>query len=85
VPNIDNSGRVAACEILLNNSAVSSIIREGKTHLIDNVIQTSAPEGMYLLEKCLYDLTLNGVISRDVAKAYAIRSADITKMLDREA
>lgn len=82
VPTIDENSRIAACEILLNNPAVSSIIREGKTHLIDNVIQTNASDGMFLLEKSLYNLALQGKISRDVAKAYAIRPSEINKLFE---
>lgn len=81
VPNIDNSGRTAACEILLNNQAVASIIRDGKTHLIDNVIQTSAHEGMRLLEKSLYELYTGGKISKETALSYAIRPNEIKKLI----
>ncbi|MGQ9848113.1 MAG: type IV pilus twitching motility protein PilT, partial [Bacteroidales bacterium] len=37
IPNIDFSKRIPAVEILYNNMAISSVIREGKTHLIDNI------------------------------------------------
>ncbi|OGD56722.1 type IV pili twitching motility protein PilT, partial [Candidatus Berkelbacteria bacterium RBG_13_40_8] len=39
-------GRVVACEIMVANSAVRNTIREGKTHQLPNIIQTSASEGM---------------------------------------
>jgi len=81
VPNIDNTGRVAACEILLNNQAVASIIRDAKTHLIDNVIQTSAREGMILLEKSLYNLYSEGKINKEKALSYAIRPNEIKKLI----
>lgn len=82
IPNIEGIGRLPACEILLNNSAVASIVREGKTHLIDNVIQTSAHEGMVYFEKDLYNLYQQGKISKDVALSFAIRSAEIKKMIE---
>lgn len=81
VPNIDGTGRLPACEILLNNSAVASIIREGKTHLLDNVMQTSADEGMILIEKYLYQMYAQGKISRQTALSYAIRPKEITKLI----
>src|SRR3989338_4855545 len=81
VPNISNDGRLPVCEILLNTSAVASIIREGKTHLIDNVIQTSANEGMIYFEKDLYGLYTQGKISKDVALAYSIRQAEMKKLV----
>jgi twitching motility protein PilT len=81
VPDFNNFSRLAVCEILMANPAVSSLIREGKTHLIDNVIQTSSQEGMVLLEKSLYNLYKSGKISKDVALTYAIRQNDIKKMI----
>jgi len=81
VPNMDNSGRIAACEILLNNPAIASIIRDGKTHLIDNVIQTSANERMILLENSLFNLYTKGLISKETALSYAIRSNEIKKLI----
>lgn len=81
VPNITNEKRVPACEILINNSAISSIIRDGKTHLIDNVIQTSSSEGMILLETYLYNLYTQGKISKETALTYAIRPKEMSKMI----
>ncbi len=81
VPNIENTGRIAACEILINNQAVGSIIRDGKIHLIDNVVQTSANEGMILLEKSLYNLYTEGKISKETALSYAIRPNEIKKLI----
>jgi len=81
VPNINDNGRIAACEILLNNPAVASIIRDGKTHLIDNVIQTSANEGMILLEKSLFNLYTQGMITKETALSYAIRGNEIKKLI----
>ena len=42
LPHSSESKRIPVCEILINNSAISSLIRDGKTHQIDNVMQTSA-------------------------------------------
>lgn len=81
VPTITNDSRIPACEILINNSAIASIIREGKTHLIDNVIQTSSDEGMILLETYLYNLYTQGKISKETALTYAIRPKEIIKMI----
>lgn len=82
IPDITNTKRFPACEVLLNTPAVASIIREGKTHLIDNVIQTSAHEGMAYFEKNLYNMYVQGKISRDVALAYSIRPNEMKKMIE---
>lgn len=60
-------GRIAACEVLVADSAVRSLIREGKTHQIPSVIQTSAAEGMISLDKVLAELVSKGEVSMDDA------------------
>lgn len=81
VPNIEGNGRIPAFEILLNNSAVSTIIREGKTHLIDGVIETSGAEGMTLIEKHLYSLYIQKKITKQTASHFSIRPDQIKKMI----
>ncbi len=68
-----SGGRVPVCEILLGTAGVKNTIREGKTHLIDNIIQTSAETGMMLFEENLRQLVEQNVISHDVALEYALR------------
>lgn len=60
-------GRVLASEVLVANPAVRSTIRDGKTHQLANVIQTSASDGMIALDKVLADLVNNGEITLDDA------------------
>lgn len=80
VPTI-NPGRVLAYEILFGNVAAHAIIREGKTHLIDNLIQTSAEAGMVILEASLAFLLREGYISLETAQNYAIRPPVLNKLL----
>lgn len=82
LPRSDRTGRVAACEILVTNPAVASIVRDGKSHLLDNVIQTSANEGMILLEGYLHKLYKEGKIDRETAISHAIRPKEIRKLLE---
>ncbi|HSX42142.1 MAG TPA: type IV pilus twitching motility protein PilT [Candidatus Saccharimonadales bacterium] len=65
-------GRVLATEIMVANSAVRNTIREGKTHQLPNIIQTSASEGMIALDKVLAELVSRGEITIDTALAWAI-------------
>ncbi|OGK39307.1 type IV pili twitching motility protein PilT [Candidatus Roizmanbacteria bacterium RIFCSPHIGHO2_12_FULL_44_10] len=81
VPTIDQKSRIPACEILISSPAISSIIRENKTHLIDNVLETSSDQGMLLMEQYLTNLYMEGKISREVALYYAIRPQQIIKMI----
>jgi len=66
---------------LLGNSAVLSNIREGKTHLIDSIIQTSQEEGMITLESSLASLILSGSISLEVARSYSLRPNELMRMI----
>lgn len=63
--------RCAAMEILAVNSAVSNLIREGKTFQIASVIQTGRAQGMQLMDQAIQDLLAEGRISREEAYKYA--------------
>lgn len=74
-------GRVLATEIMLATPATRNLIREGKTHLIDNVIETQAELGMRILEVSLAELVKSGKITEDIALRYALRPALLSKLL----
>ncbi len=78
VPTI-KPGRVPAVEILTNNPAIKTAIREGKTHMIDNIIRTSSESGMMLLEKSLAQLVKDNKISVETAQGFAIRKEDLNR------
>ncbi|MBI2599677.1 type IV pilus twitching motility protein PilT [Candidatus Daviesbacteria bacterium] len=80
VPTIQ-PGRVLASEVLFATPAIKNIIREGKTYLIDNVIETSAEMGMQILESSLASLVKTGKISADMAARFALRSELLSKLL----
>ncbi len=67
-----SGGRIAAAEVLLANTAVRNTIREGKTHQLSNIIQTSAGEGMVSLDDSLAQLVTKGEVSLDDAITWAI-------------
>lgn len=56
LPRADESGRIAAFEVLVATPAIRSLIREGKTHQIGTDIQTGSQYGMESLDHCLLDL-----------------------------
>ena len=76
-----NGGRVPAAEVLMGNNAVAANIRDGKTHLIDSIIETSQEQGMISLETSLSSLVMNGSISLETAKSYASRPEDLLRMV----
>lgn len=76
-----SGGRIPAVEILLGTPAVASIVRDGKTHLIDSVIQTSKDKGMMGIDSSLAALVLSGSISMDMGKSYSLHPEDFTRMV----
>ena len=63
-------GSAAAFEVLLANDAARSMIREGKSYLLPNVIQTNRKNGMITMAESIRQLYFSGVISRKEAVAY---------------
>lgn len=80
IPRVDG-GRIVACEVMVANNAVKSNIREGKTHLIDSIIETSQDIGMIPLETSLAYLVKQGVVALDVAKSYVLRPDTFAQLI----
>ena len=70
LPRADEPGRVMACEMLRNNTAIANLIREGKTHQIYSVVETSTREGMITLDRSLKQLYEKGLIKYEDAIAH---------------
>jgi twitching motility protein PilT len=81
LPRTDG-GRVAAFEVLLANSAIRNLIREGKSFQIPSMIQTGRKEGMQSMDDHLYELLMANFITRESAIAFAL---DQTAMIDKTA
>lgn len=71
VPRADGHGRVAAFEVMHANPAVRNLIREGKSHQLTSVIQTSHREGSITMDEFLTDLYQKKIITADTAVEYA--------------
>lgn len=80
IPSI-GGGRVAAAEILVATPAVRNIIREGKSHQLEAVIQTGAEFGMQSMDKTLVNLIHNGTISYDEARQYAVDLEELERLM----
>ena len=80
VPAI-GGGRVVAAEIMVANSAVRSLIREGKTHQLDTAIQTGADQGMQTMDRTLAKLVQTGVITYDSAREYAVDITELNRLV----
>jgi twitching motility protein PilT len=70
LPRKDRNGRVVAYEIMYVNNAIANLIRENKTPLINQAIQTGKNEGMITLNMCIDNLFSDGIISADTAADY---------------
>lgn len=65
-------GRIAAIEVMIATPAIRNLIREGKTHQMYSVIETSTQLGMQTMDRVLFDLYKNGYVTFDEALMRAI-------------
>ena len=79
VPAI-GGGRIAAAEIMIANSAIRALIRDGKTHQIDSMIQTGASAGMQTMDSTLAKLVRSGTITYNDARDYAVNLDDVDRL-----
>ena len=70
LPKKDGTGRIAACELMMANSAVRNNIRAGKVDAIYQTLQTSSAEGMQTMDQSLIKLCREGKIDYETAKPY---------------
>ena len=70
IPSTDG-GRVAAFEIMIANSAVQNLIREGKTHQLDSIIFSNSASGMRTMDGDIERLYREGRITKGAALTYA--------------
>jgi twitching motility protein PilT len=76
-------GRVPAQEVLLCNSSVSNLIREGKTFQLPSVMQTSRGMGMVTLNDALFELVKKKLVDPKDAYIKAVAKTEFRQMLER--
>lgn len=79
VPKL-GGGRMAAIEVMIATSAVRNLIREGKTHQMYSVLETSSNVGMQTMDRSLMDLYKNGYVAFDEALMRAIDQDNFAKL-----
>ena len=82
IKRADNQGRIAAIEIMINNSATSNIIREGKTEQLENAIQSGGMQGMQSMDTALRRLLDAKIIDGDDAFLKSRHKDDFEKFVD---
>lgn len=80
IPRI-TGGLIPAYELLVNNNAVSNLIREKRTHEIDVVIETGMESGMIDLNRSLLELVRAGEISIESAYQYSLNPKGLERMI----
>lgn len=80
IPKIDGVGRVAAIEVMLANSAVRNLIREGKSYQLPNTIRMHSQQGMELLDQALVRLFRSNQISRENVLDFCNDRDEIAKL-----
>lgn len=73
--------RVAAYEVMLGTTAVKTAIREGKTHQIESILETSQEVGMSTLEKSLANLVKSGTVTMEVAQSWSLRPDELSRLV----
>jgi len=76
-------GRVAAQEVLIVNSAVSNLIREGKTFQIQSIMQTGKGSGMVCMNDALFELVQKNLVEAAEAYAKSIAKTEFRSLLAR--
>ena len=76
-------GRVAATEILVTTPAIANLIREGKTHQIESMMQTGRERGMRTLDQHLAELVNTGQVTRQAALEKAQNAVGLEKLIHR--
>ena len=80
VPTL-NGGRVPVFEVMTVNPAIQNMIRDGRTHQIDNVIYGGSDKTMLSMDTELIRLVKAGKITREIALLYAANPETLAKRL----
>ncbi|HJY98624.1 MAG TPA: type IV pilus twitching motility protein PilT [Patescibacteria group bacterium] len=74
-------GRVVAYEVMLGSTAIKTAIRDGKTHQIETILETSQEVGMSTIERSLADLVKRGMITLEMAQSWSLRPEELNRLI----
>lgn len=77
----DEKGRAVAVEVMVANAAIRNMIREGKAHQLQNVIQTGGKLGMKTMDDSLLELYKNGSVTRETVLEHCVDSEYVKSIL----
>lgn len=84
IKRADESGRIAAVEVLINTPAVGNVIREGKTDQIQNILQSGALVGMQSMDSAIKKLLKSEIISEQSAYEAACTKSDFERDIEKD-
>lgn len=80
IPRI-SGGLIPAYELMINNAAVSNLIREARTHELSSVIETGLDQGMIDMNRSLSTLVRAGEITQENAIRYSPNPVGLQRLL----
>jgi twitching motility protein PilT len=81
VPTVSNDSRIPAVEVMLANSAIKNLIRDGKIYQLDNTIRSNSQLGMVLMDHSLADLYHRRLISMDMLLSLCHDRSEVDRLL----
>ena len=84
LPKATGKGRVPAFEVMVANTAVKNLIRDGKTYELNNVMQLNSAEGMQTLDQSLSGLVRMKTVTPDEAIAHSSHPDRLQKLIQYE-
>ena len=84
LPKAGGPGRVPAFEVMIANTAVRNLIRDGKTYELNNVMQLNASEGMQTLDQCLAGLVRMKSVTPEEALSHSSHPDRLQKLIQFE-
>ena len=82
LPTADGAGRCLAAEVLVPTPAIRNLVREGKTHQIYSVLQTSGAQGMQTMDASLASLVRSGTITQQLAESRSNTPEELRRLLN---
>jgi twitching motility protein PilT len=81
LPKATGKGRVPAFEVMIANTAVRNLIRDGKTYELNNIMQMNANEGMQPLDQCLVGLVRMKIVTAEEALMHSSHPDRLQKLI----
>jgi len=66
---------------MLGSTAIKTAIRDGKTHQIETILETSQEVGMSTIERSLADLVKRGMITLEMAQSWSLRPEELNRLI----